>query len=304
MTTWTARRKAGRTAKSAGHRAADSTALRWLARAGLAARGVMYIIVGWIAIEVAFGHSSQQADKSGALQEIGSKPVGGVLIWLLAVGFIGMALWRLSVAVFGAPGSGDEHKTGKRLAALGRAVVYAVISWTVLKFALGEGAQSSDKQSVDLTATLLKYPGGQVLVVVIGLALVGGGVYLAYSAWKEKFRKNLEFGQAGARVRRVVEWLGKFGGMARGTVFVTAGVFLVVAAVQANPQQAKGVDSALRTLASTPLGPWLLVLVAVGLIMFGLFSCCQARWQRLSGPAESPAESSSASTQSTAKPAG
>ena len=277
----TAHSNAGQTAKSAGHRAANSRALRWLARAGLAARGIMYIIVGWIAVEVAFGHSSQKADRSGALQEISSKPVGGVLIWLLAVGFIGMALWRLSEAAFGSPGSGDEHKTGKRLAALGRAVVYAVISWSVLKYALGEGAKSSDKQSVDLTATLLKYPGGQALVVVIGLALVGGGVYLAYSAWKEKFREDLEFGQAGTRVRRIVEWLGKFGGMARGAVFVTAGIFLVVAAVQAKPQQAKGVDSALRTLASTPLGPWLLVLVAIGLIMFGLFSLGQAKWRRL-----------------------
>ncbi len=272
---------AGQTAKAAGHRAADSSALRWLARAGLAARGIMYIIVGWIAVEVAFGHSSQKADRSGALQEISSKPVGGVLIWLLAVGFIGMTLWRLSEAAFGSPGSGDEHKTGKRLAALGRAVVYAVISWSVLKYALGEGTKSSDKQSVDLTATLLKYPGGQALVVAIGLALIGGGVYLAYSAWKEKFRKDLEFGQAGTRVRRIVEWLGKFGGMARGAVFVTAGIFLVVAAVQHNPRQAKGIDSALRTLASTPLGPWLLVLVAIGLIMFGLFSFCQAKWKRL-----------------------
>jgi len=78
-----------------------------------------------------------------------------------------------------------------------------------------------------------------------------------------------------------VEWLGKFGGMARGAVFMTAGIFLVVAAIQAKPQQAKGVDSSLRALASTPLGPWLLVLVAIGLIMFGLFSFCQAKWRRL-----------------------
>ncbi len=84
-----------------------------------------------------------------------------------------------------------------------------------------------------------------------------------------------------ARTRRIVEWLGKFGGVARGTVFATAGIFLVVAAVQARPQQAKGVDSSLRALAATPLGPWLLVLVAIGLIMFGLFSFCQARWRRL-----------------------
>lgn len=118
-------------------------------------------------------------------------------------------------------------------------------------------------------------------MIVIGLALIGGGIYLAYEAWKEKFRRDMELGQMRARTRRIVEWLGKFGGMARGAVFVTAGVFLVVAAVEAKPQQAKGVDSSLRTLATTPLGPWLLVLVAIGLIMFGVFSCCQAKWQRL-----------------------
>jgi len=274
--------QAGHTAKAAGHRAADSSALRWLARAGLAARGVLYVLVGWIAVQVAFGNSSQQADRTGALQQISSTPVGGVLLWLLVVGFFGMTLWRLSEAAFGAPGTDDARKASKRLAAAGRAVVYAVIAVNVLKFATGTGgSQSSDKQSVDLTATLLKYPGGQVLVVVIGLALVGGGIYLAYSAWKEKFRKDMELGQIRSRARRIVEWLGKFGGMARGAVFITAGIFLVVAAIQAKPQQAKGVDSSLRALASTPLGPWLLVLVAIGLIMFGLFSFCQARWRRL-----------------------
>ena len=158
----------------------------------------------------------------------------------------------------------------------------AIIGPGKSKYTLGAGGpQSSDKQSVDLTATLLKYPGGQALVVVIGLALIGGGVALAYSAWKEKFRKDLELGQIPGRTRRIVEWLGKFGGMARGAVFVTVGIFLVVAAVQAQPQQAKGIDSSLRTLVSTPLGPWLLVLVAIGLIMFGLFSICQAKWRRL-----------------------
>jgi hypothetical protein len=288
LATWTARRRAGRTAKSTGRQAANSTALRWLGRAGYAARGVLYVMVGWIAVQAAFGQSGQQADRSGALQEIGSTPVGGILIWLLVVGFIGMALWRLSDAAYPSSGSDDgtssdseDRKTAKRLAALGKAVTYAVIAYSVLKFALGEGAQSGDKESVDLTATVMKYPGGQVLVVVVGLALVGGGVYLAYAAWKEKFRKGLELGQIHGRIQRVVVWLGKFGGIARGAVFVTAGVFLVVAAIQAKPQQAKGVDSALRVLASTPLGPWLLVLVAIGLIMFGLFSLSQAKWERL-----------------------
>jgi hypothetical protein len=276
-------------------------------------------MVGSIAIQAAFGQSGQQADKSGALQEISSTPVGGVLIWLLVVGFIGMALWRLSDAAYpesssddgtssgsgssagSGSGSGQASSSGsdtssaskggqaaskgsdiaKRVAALVKAVIYAVIAYSVLKFAIGGGTQSSDKESVDLTATVMKYPGGQVLVVVAGLALIGGGVFLAYAAWKEKFRKNLELGQIHGRLQRVVVWLGKFGGIARGAVFVTAGVFLVVAAIEAKPQQAKGVDSALRALASTPLGPWLLLLVAIGLIMFGVFSLCQAKYERL-----------------------
>jgi hypothetical protein len=319
LATWTDRRRAGRSAKSTGRRAANSAPLRWLGRAGYAARGILYVMVGSIAIQAAFGQSGQQADKSGALQEISSTPVGGVLIWLLVVGFIGMALWRLSDAAYPesssddgtssdsgssagsgsgsgkASSSGDGtssaskgsqaaskgSETAKRVAALVKAVIYAVIAYSVLKFALGGGTQSSDKESVDLTATVMKYPGGQVLVVVAGLALVGGGVFLAYAAWKEKFRKNLELGQIHGRLQRVVVWLGKFGGIARGAVFVTAGVFLVVAAIEAKPQQAKGVDSALRVLASTPLGPWLLLIVAIGLIMFGLFSLCQAKYERL-----------------------
>jgi uncharacterized membrane protein len=281
LVTRTARRRGGRSARYAGRRAANSGATRLLARAGLAARGVMYVIIGWIAVQIAFGRSRQQADRTGALHSISSTPVGGVLLWLLVIGFAGMALWQLSEALYGTPGTSGS-KTSERLAALVRAVIYGVIAYGVLKYALGEGSpQSSDTQSVDLTATLLKHPGGQALVVVIGLAFVGGGLYLAYRSWRKEFRRDLELRQTHAGIRRVVEWLGEFGGIARGIVFLTAGIFLVVAAVDAQPQQAKGIDSSLRALAATPLGPWLLVLVAIGLIMFGLFSCCEAKWIRL-----------------------
>jgi len=274
-------RRTSRNARVAGHRAAASPVTRILARAGLVARGVMYVIIGWIAIQVAFWHSGQQADRTGALHEISSTPVGGILLWLLVVGFAGMALWRLSEALFGSPGS-DGAKASSRLAALGRAVVYAAIAYGVLKYALGAGSpKSSDSQSVDLTATMLRHPGGQILVAVIGLAFIGGGLYLAYRSWRKEFRRDLQLGQLRPRSRRIVEWLGEYGGIARGIVFITAGVFLVVAAVDTQPQQAKGVDSSLRALAATPLGPWLLLLVAIGLVMFGLFSCCEAKWLRL-----------------------
>jgi len=157
-------------------------------------------------------------------------------------------------------------------------VVYGVLGYTVIDYAIGAGgSQSSDQQSVDLTAALMRHPGGRVLVVVIGLALVGAGLFLAFQAWRQRFKKNLMLGEIGHRTRQVVEWLGRIGGIARGAVFMTAGVFLVVAAVDAQPGQAKGIDSSLRQLAATPGGPWLLALVAAGLVMFGLYSCCEAR---------------------------
>jgi hypothetical protein len=263
---------------AAGRSAGGSGALALLGRAGFLARGIMYIVIGWIALQIAFGHSRQQADRTGALHELGSTPFGEAALWILVVGFIGMTLWRLSEAIWPA---GEGRKASARALSLAKAVTYTVIAYGVLKYAIGLGApQSSNKQSVDLTATLLRYTGGQVLVVVIGLVLIGVGLYLGYEAWRERFLKDMQLGQLKTRTRRMVEWLGRIGGVARGIVFITAGVFLVVAAVEAKPGQAKGIDSSLRVLATTPAGPWLLALVAIGLIMFGLFSCCEARFRR------------------------
>jgi hypothetical protein len=284
MATWTARRRSGRSArnaKDAGKRAAKSPVMRFLARIGYAARGVMYILIGWIAILIAFHKTGQQADRTGALHAVAATPVGGVVLWALVAGFAGMALWRLSEAAYGSPGK-DGRKATTRLAALARAVVYGLVAYGILKYAIGAGGpKSSDSQSVDLTATAMREPGGRVLVIVIGLALIGAGAYLAYKAWRKDFLQDMTRGRLRAPARRVVEKLGQFGGIARGVVFATAGVFLVVAAAQAKPQEAKGIDSALRTLAATPLGPWLLVLVALGLVMFGVFSCCEAKWLKL-----------------------
>lgn len=260
-------------------RAARSRAMAGLARAGLAARGVMYAIIGWIALQIAFGSPGHQADSAGALRLLARNPVGVVALWLLAIGFGGLALWRLSEAIWGAAGSGGR-KTGTRLASLGRAVIYGLLCFTILKFALGLGAPaSSNSQSRDLTAALLHQPGGQVLVTLIGLAVVAAGLVLIYQYWQKKFLRQLRLGGVSPAVRTAVTRLGQIGGIARGTVFAAVGVFLVVAAVNARPGQARGVDSALRAMAGTPFGPWLLAGVAAGLILFGVYSCCEARWR-------------------------
>jgi hypothetical protein len=258
-------------ARGTGRQAAHSSFMSGLARAGFVARGVMYGLIGIIAVEIAVGHSHQQADR----------PVGSVILWLLVLGFAGMTLWRLSEAIWGAAGP-DGHKATSRLGSLGRAVIYAVITYGILKFALGLGAPAStNKQSEDLTATALKYPGGQVLVAVVGAVIAIAGLVLIYQSWQARFLRRMRMAAASVTTRKTVTRLGQIGGVARGAVFVTIGIFLAVAAVNAKPAEAKGIDSGLLVFAHTPLGPWLLVLVAVGLIMFGAFSCCEARWREV-----------------------
>jgi Domain of Unknown Function (DUF1206) len=274
-------RTANTTTKATASRAANSPALAILARAGLAARGVMYVLIGIIAVQIALGSSGQQADRTGAVRLVAATPFGSLLLWLLAIGFAALTLWQLSWAAWGSPDP-DGHKPKTRLMALGKAVFYAVVAFSVFKYALGLGAPaSSDQQSQDLTAKTLQAPGGQALVAIAGIVVAVVGCCLAWQAWQKRFAKKLRLSSASPRTRRVVLWLGQAGGIARGVVAVTAGVFLIVAAVDANPVQAKGVDSALRALAHTPLGPVLLILVALGLVTFGVYSWCEARWRNV-----------------------
>jgi hypothetical protein len=253
--------------------------MMWLARGGLAARGAMYVLVGIVAVQIAVTGSHQQADRTGAVRLVAHTPFGSVVLWLLVAGFAGMTLWRLSEAIWGT-NEANGHKATMRFANLVRAVFYAVVTYGILRYALGLGQPaSSDKQSQDLTATALKYHGGPAIVVIAGVVIALAGLYTMYSAYRLNFRKHLRMESASPRTRKAVMRLGQVGGIARGFVFGTVGVFLIIAGKDANPRQAKGIDSALRTLAHTPLGPWLLVIVALGLVTFGVYSGCEAKWR-------------------------
>ncbi|WP_405015324.1 DUF1206 domain-containing protein [Kitasatospora sp. NBC_01539] len=253
-------------------------ALRAAGKAGFAARGVVYVLVGLLAVGIAVGREADQADRQGALREIAARPFGTVLLWLLVAGFACMTLWRASTAVRGEAG---EKKTGKRLLNAGRAVFYATVCWGTAAFALGSGKQSSsDSNSKDWTATALGLTGGRFLVGAAGAVLIGVGTGIAVRAVQRKFLRKLRTGEMGRRTRRAVTASGIAGNTARGTVFAAAGVFLVVAAVRFDPDRAKGVDDTLRSFASTPAGPWLLIAVALGLLLFGVFSLACARWRR------------------------
>jgi hypothetical protein len=241
----------------------------------------MYALIGILAIEVAVGNGGRKADQSGAVRVVANTPFGGVLLWLLVIGFAGMALWRLSEALYGGPGA-DGRKASSRLIAAFKTLLYGFIAYGVIKYALGLGApKSSNKQSVDLTATAMRHPGGRILVGIVGVVLIGVGAWLAWRAFERKFLAELRTGEMSPQTRKVVTFLGRYGGIARGIVFAAAGVFLLIAAVNANAHQAKGIDATLRTFTQTPAGPWLLVLVAIGLILFGGYSFAESRWRRL-----------------------
>ena len=274
------------TTRLGAERAARGSLTEGAARAGLAARGVIYLLVGVLAVQVAFGDTRQQADRGGAVATLARQPFGAVLLWALGLGLAGMAVWRLSEAVFGSVGK-DGRSARKRLLAAARCVFYVFVAYSVLRFAAGPhgggagAGGSSDTRSRDVTARALALPGGQWLVGLAGAGVVVAGVWVGARAVLRHYRRELKLGEMAPWARGLVDVTGVGGGAARGLVFAAAGAFAVRAAVDYKPDRAKGLDDTLRSFADTPLGPWLLVCVATGLVLFGLFSFGLARWRRV-----------------------
>ena len=271
-------KRAGRQAERTGREVVSSRWMRGLARAGLLARGVNYLLVGLLAVQVALGSRGTRADTTGALRTVARHPGGIVVLWLLAAGFAGLALWRFAETAYGQAGPGGQA-AHKRLASLALGVLYAGICGVVVNFILGVGDTSSDAESKSFTARLLAHTGGQVLVAGAGVAAAAAGVGMGIYGLRRMFATYLRPGQMSAAVRKVVEGLGVTGYVTRGVVFCVAGAFLIDAAVTFDPRKAQGLDGSLRKIAATPLGPWLLFAVALGLVIFGLYSWCEARWR-------------------------
>jgi len=269
------------TARASGtaRRASDSPAARALARVGLTARGVLYILIGWVAVLIALGHSSHEADQQGALQLLARQPYGLVSLWLLGIGFVGYALWRLSEAAFGV--TGEKNGAGPRLKSLARALVYAFFGYLTFKIIAGAGGGSQAARQEDLTASVMRHTGGRWLVGIVGLAIVIVGLALVLEGIRRKFLKFLQLSRLSRRARRIVELLSMIGTAARGAVFALAGVLVIEAAATYKPAKAGGIDKALLTLRGQPYGEFLLGLAALGLIIFGVYGLCEARWRRV-----------------------
>lgn len=260
-------------------RMARGQTVRALGRAGFVARGVVYLLIGWITLLIAVQHKALAADRSGALELIAGQPLGSVLLWFLVAGFGGMALWRLSQAIYPLPG---KRGAGSRAASLLRAALYAVACVSTLSFTVTRRPSGSTNQtSRDFTAGAMAHPGGQVLVALVGSALIIGGLALAWRGVNRSFAKDLKPGTMSAAKRRWVLRLGMVGNIARGILIAAVGGFMLDAAVSFDPARAKGVDAALRSFAAASYGPVLLVLMAIGLAAFGLYSWGEARWRKL-----------------------
>ena len=256
--------------------ASNSPAAHALARAGLTARGVIYILVGWLAILLALGKSSQQASQQGALQLVARQSFGLVVLWLLGIGFVAYALWRLSEAAFGV--TVDGKGAGPRLKSLLRAIIYA--SFAATTFSIIQGKSQSNKET-DLTATVMRHSWGQWLVGLVGVIVVIVGLVLVLEGWRRKFEKYLRMGEMSVQTRRIVVRLGMVGTIARGLVFMVVGVLIVDAAATYQPSKAGGIGTALSTLRKQPFGEFILIVVAIGLMLFGIYGLCEARWRKV-----------------------
>jgi hypothetical protein len=277
----------GRQANQASERVVHETSpwIEGLGRFGHFAIGVVYATIGVLAAQTALSQGGGTTDSHGALAWIVQAPFGRVILGALALGFAGYAAWRCIQAI-----RDTESKGTTPMGVLNR-LVYAFIGATYGALALSafdlarghaaSGGDSGDAAAQDWTAWLLSQPFGQVLVATVGLGIIGVGLVQFYLAYSGKCCDSLQTAALSQAQERLVRAGGRIGFSARGISLAIIGVLLLVAAVHARSDEVRGLGGALATLAQQPFGPWLLGIVASGLVVYGAFMMVKARYGRL-----------------------
>jgi hypothetical protein len=267
-------------AHGAASRAAESTWLEHLTRAGLVGYGIIHLLFAWLVVQIAFGGSPADGDQSGALHTLAEQPFGTFLIAVIVIGLIAMTIWQILEAAVGHRAEQGRHRVYERIASAGRAAFYLYFAWTGIKVLRGKGSSSADSQQ-QASEDLMVSTGGRFTVGLAGVGVAAIGIGLVIYGVTKKFEKHLKTREMTARVRRISRRLGVAGYAAKGVAYTIAGVLLLIAAVRYDPDKARGLDAALRTLAQQSYGPWLLGLTAAGIAAYGLFSIVQSRYREV-----------------------
>jgi hypothetical protein len=263
-------------AEQAGQEAHQSEWLDHAARIGLVAYGLVHLVLAWLAIQLALGDKEGSADSQGAVQQLAEQPFGQALVWAVAIGMFLLALWQGLEAIFGYRDEEGFTQVRKRVTAAGKAVIYVVIGISAVRAATGPS--TSKKNGTDsTTAKVMDWPGGQVIVAAVGLAIIGIGGYLVYRAYTEKFAKHINAeGKSGSSGTAYL-WFGKAGYTAKGVAFALVGGLFLYAGLSHDAKKSGGLDQALHKVLQQPFGPVLLVAIALGIGCYGLF-CFARAW--------------------------
>lgn len=265
-----------------------------IGRAGLVARGVVYVLLGIVAFQVGWGDRSETADKGGALTLLAEQPFGDLLLLLVAIGLACYVAWCLIEAVLEQGDGGDDSASdvakiwATRAGYVGRAIVYGIALATAVSLLRHEGGSGGSESERTLTATVLGWgAAGQLLVAAVGIGFIAAAVWNAYRAVTTKFEDDLVVDD-GPAARRGVRIIGVAGLLGKAVAFASIGWFVIDAARSSDPNQPLGLDESLATLAGTAFGPLLISAVALGLFLFGVYSVAEARWKQLSTSEPAP----------------
>ncbi|MBW3644968.1 MAG: DUF1206 domain-containing protein [Actinobacteria bacterium] len=259
-------------------RATDQPWYRAAARAGWVARGLLFIVTAVLALQLGLGQRREETNQHGAMEEVAQKPFGKVLLLVLAVGLLAYAGWRLVEIVLNR--SQDPGWTA-RVKHVAHAAAYLALSFMALGTLLSPNGQGGGGQQQGITARVLSWPGGALLVGAVGLAVFATGLGIAWHVLQRGHREELELDEMSGRQRRLIDLLAMAGNLGRALVFCLVGWFVVAAAVRNDPRQANGLDAALHELLQQPYGSWMLGVVAAGLALYGAFCLVSARCHRI-----------------------
>ena len=246
-----------------------------LARFGYVTKGVMYVVVGLLAVETATGTGGRTTSLRGALQTIGAQPLGRVMLGLTALGLAGYALWRLIHAVGSPEGEGKAKRIGHGAAGL----IYAGLALAAGRLVLAPGSGGGSPKG--WTALVLSMPLGWVVVAGVGVIVASYSLHQLSEAYEAEFRAHLNLDEMSDRAEKWIMQGGRFGVASRAVVFGIVGVLLMVAGLQFEPSEAGTLDGALQALFRRPFGSWMLGVVALGLIAYGLLMLAMARYGRI-----------------------